>query len=302
MKIISKQGDPSLAEVYVARFRDDDMFMAEFVDARDPSLPIDKKWVIIVSTQFGCPIACPMCDAGGDYAGDLKAEEILAQIDAVVEKHGPHRLASAEKFKIQFARMGEPSLNPAVLDVLGDLPDRYGAPGLIPCIATSAPAKANGWFERLREIRHDIYDHRPFQLQLSANSTDEAARDRLMPVKKMSLEELSNYASSFYQKGGRKISLNFALTKGIAVDPIVISDLFDPACTCIKITPLNPTMRSEESGMDTALPPNAPDEAKNLCDDLMQRGFDVILSIGDVRENEIGSNCGMAVRKMRANA
>ncbi len=302
MEILSKQGDPNLAEIYVARFRNDDRFIAEFVDARDPTIPMDKKWVIIVSTQFGCPISCPMCDAGGYYQGDLDAGEMFAQIDCVVEKHGTVRLNSTDKFKVQFARMGEPALNPAVLDVLLELPNRYGAPGLIPCIATSAPRKANGWFEKLREIRHETYNGRPFQLQLSVNSTDEAHRDRLIPGKKMSLKELGDYASSFYQEGGRKVSLNFALTKGVPVEPTVISDFFDPNCTCIKITPLNPTARSEEAGLDTALLPHSSAYVSDLCEELIGRGFDVILSIGDVRENEIGSNCGMAVRRIRKNA
>jgi 23S rRNA (adenine2503-C2)-methyltransferase len=302
MEILSKQGDPDLALVYVARFRNHDRFMAEFVDARDPDQPMDKKWVIIVSTQFGCPIACPMCDAGGDYQGDLKASEMFAQIDWIVEKHGTDRLSSVEKFKIQFARMGEPALNPAVLDVLQELPLRYGAPGLIPCIATSAPAVAKTWFERLSEIRHDVYDGRPFQLQLSVNSTDEVCRDRLMPCKKMSLKELSDYAASFHQQGLRKVSLNFALTKGVPIDPNVIADRFDPSCTCIKLTPLNPTLGSKQAGLDTALTQHAPDEITQLSDELLKRGFDVILSIGDVRENDIGSNCGMLVRKMRGKA
>ncbi len=299
MEIISIQGDPSLAEVFVARFRGDKRLLAEFVDARDPEEDPNYKWVVIVSSQFGCPIACPMCDAGGDYLGDLTAEEILAQIDAVVARHPGSRLKGTKKFKVQFARMGEPALNPAVLSALEALLSRFGAPGLMPCIATTAPANARRWFDSLKEIRHGVYSGRDFQLQISLNSTDEAARDRLMPWPKMSFAYISEYARKFHEPGTRKVALNFALTEGVPVDPDSIARNFDPRFTCVKITPLNPTIRSAETGLSTALPPHAPEEADSLSKRLNELGFDCIVSIGDVRENAIGSNCGMAVRKIK---
>ncbi len=300
MQIISQQGDPTLAEVFVARFRDNDRFLAEFVDARDPDLPADAKWVVIISSQFGCPVACPMCDAGGDYRGDLTRDEMLAQVDHVVTRHGAERLSRVEKFKVQFARMGEPALNPAVLDALRELPIRYDAPGLIPCIATTAPTASRTWLDALCDIRHTIYGDRLFQLQLSVNSTDETARNRLMPVAKLSLPELAMYARRFSAGGPRKASLNFVMTDEVPIDPDVIARHFDPESTCVKITPLNPTNRSVEQHLSTALPPHAPEAADALCDALARHGFDIILSIGDVRENEIGSNCGMAVRRYQS--
>jgi hypothetical protein len=48
----------------------------------------------------------------------LTAEEILMQIDHMVNEWFPDGIVPASKFKIQFARMGEPSLNMAVLDAL----------------------------------------------------------------------------------------------------------------------------------------------------------------------------------------
>ena len=299
MEIISRQGDPNLAEVFVAKFRGDDRLLAEFVDARDPEEDPLHKWVIIVSSQFGCPIACPMCDAGGDYRGDLTEEEILSQIDAVVARHPEARLAHATKLKVQFARMGEPALNRAVLDALRELPRRYAAPGLLPCIATTAPAASERWFEDLARIRHTTYEGKEFQLQISLNSTDEAARERLLPWPKMPFSFLCDYSRAFHEPHTRKVSLNFALAYGIPVETEVIARHFDPVYTCIKITPLNPTERSRESGLATALPPHAPEKADMLCSELALRGFDVILSIGDPRENAIGSNCGMAVRKIK---
>ncbi|HPQ80813.1 MAG TPA: hypothetical protein PLZ86_03715, partial [bacterium] len=53
--------------------------------------------------------------------------------------------------------------------------------------------------------------------------------------------------------------------------------------------------RSRETGLVTSLPPHAPEAASWLCEKFRSLGFDVILSIGDARENEVGSNCGMAI-------
>lgn len=298
-EIILQQGDPNLAVVYVARLRKSDAHTIEFVDARDPSLTPNHKRVIIVSTQFGCPIACPICDAGGTYQGDLTAAEMLAQIDHVVMDYPKEWNTTVEKFKVQFARMGEPTLNQAVLDVLRELPQRYNAPGLIPCIATIAPACREDWFDELIDIRHTAYAHKPFQLQFSINSTDEKCRLKMMPTNKLSFDELSRIADRFVSGGPRKVSLNFAFTNDTPLEPQVIADHFNPASCCIKITPLNPTARSQEHGFQTALPPDAPTHADLICQEFEKLGFEVIVSIGDERENVIGSNCGFAVKHLR---
>jgi 23S rRNA (adenine2503-C2)-methyltransferase len=196
--------------------------------------------------------------------------------------------------------MGEPALNPNVLEALCELPQRFRAPGLIPCIATIAPASSSAWFDELCEIRRTVYRGSPFQLQLSINSTDESVRDRLMPVCKMTLSELGELTNRFYEAGTRKTGLNFALTENVPVEPQVVAKYFNPRNCCVKITPLNPTYRSAETGLSTALPPEAPGTAQRLSDEFGRLGFDVILSIGDVRENQIGSNCGMAVRRINS--
>lgn len=297
MRIISTTGDPGLARVYVAQFRGRRKFLAEFVEAFDPIIPRSDKLVIIVSTQFGCPVTCAMCDAGDQYMGDLSNNEIFAQIDHVLARHQGENLRSIGRLKVQFARMGEPALNPAVLSVLKELPLRYDFPGLIPCIATTAPQTGKAWLDALVGIRQRIYRDQPFQLQFSINSTDEKTRDYLMPIPKLNFSELAVIAKKFYEGGPRKVGLNFALAKGVPVNPETIGRLFDPACACIKITPLNPTARASKMALESAFEPRYPEAAEKLCSKFRSLGFDVILSIGDTRENTIGSNCGMAVKQ-----
>lgn len=299
MNILSCAGDDNLATVMTASFDDGTSKLIEFVDAKDPDLPLAEKWVLIVSTQFGCPIGCRMCDAGSYFEGNLTAEQIFAQIDHIVKRRQDNVKITSKKFKVQFARMGEPALNPAVLDVLRELPQRYDAPGLMPCIATTMPRGSERWFDELLEIKRSAYTGCLVQLQASINTTDEKMRDHLMPYPKWSFEEIAAYGTHFVDPDSRKMSLNFALTKDYPVDADVIARNFDPEHFCIKITPLNPTIAATEGNLASAIDPYEPGTAQKLCDEFSRRGFETILSIGDPRENEIGSNCGMSVRKLR---
>jgi len=294
MKIESTSGNDELARVYVA-----DMGSGryvEFVESVQPPIPRDEKWVLIISTLYGCPVGCGMCDAGGDYQGLLSKEEIFTQIDHLIRLRFPDGEIPIPKLKIQFARMGEPALNPAVLDVLEELPSRYSAPGLLPCLSTIAPSGSNLFFKRLREIKNRYYSDGRFQLQFSIHTTDQEKRDQLIPIRKWSFEEISRFGNSFKENGDRKITLNFALGKEMPVDVESLSNHFSPDTFLIKITPLNPTYRMQENGMTSYIDPERED-GYPLVDELKDHGYDVIVSIGEVEENRIGSNCGQYLQR-----
>ncbi len=300
MEILKISGDPNLAEVFVAKFRGDGEMLAEFVDAKEANSPRTKKWVVIVSTQFGCPVSCAMCDSGGYYYGDLSAEEMISQVEAVVERRGWDTLAKCEKFKVQFARMGEPALNKEVLTALRLLPSRFKPKSLSPCVATVAPAFARDWFEGLLEIKQELYGETKFQLQFSINSTSERERDGLMPIKKMPFAEIAKFGERFVSRGDRKAALNFALIEGMSHSAEVVAKHFSPESFCAKITPLNPTATASSANLRSKFcDDRISDEGKKFIEGLNKYGFDVILSVGDLKENEIGSNCGQSVRAFR---
>ena len=119
MKIIASTGRDDVATVYIAEMAGERLI--EFVESVQPPIPREVKWVLLVSTMYGCPVGCMMCDAGGYYQGKPTREEIFEQIDFLVYKRYPDGNVPTEQFKIQFARMGEPSLNQNVLDVLEEL-------------------------------------------------------------------------------------------------------------------------------------------------------------------------------------
>lgn len=295
MRIVSWAGREEIALVYVVEYENGKL--AECVESLQPPLPRDQKWVLLVSTMFGCPVKCKMCDAGGYYQGKLSKEEILDQIDFLVQKRYPDRAIPADNFKIQFARMGEPSLNMSVLDVLDELPDRYQAPGLMPSLSTIAPHGTDPFFERLLSIKQEKYRGGKFQFQFSLHTTDEELRDDIIPVRKWDFSRLASYGERFYQPGDRKITLNFALASGMPLEPAELFRYFDPDRYLVKITPLNPTHNANKNGLNSFI--NLQDTDGGGTDEtvhrLEQAGYQVIISIGEMEENAIGSNCGQYV-------
>jgi len=295
MRIIGTTGKEEVAKVYIAEL--DGGRPIEFVEALSPPLPREEKWVLLVSTLVGCPVGCAMCDAGGGYRGRLSKEEILAQIDYLVRRRFPDGRVPVRKFKVQFARMGEPAFNPAVLEVLDELPERYEAPGLLPSLSTIAPQGTEGFFEELLRIKRRHYRGGRFQLQFSLHTTDPELRDELIPVKKWDLPQIAEYGERFCapEEGDRKVTLNFALAEGAPLEAEVLARYFSPERFLVKITPLNPTHRAQESGLVSYIDPHRPDADYRLVRELRAAGFEVLVSIGEVEENRIGSNCGQYV-------
>lgn len=294
MKVIASAGKEEIAVVYILEM--DGGKLVECVESVQPPLPRHEKWVLLVSTLFGCPVGCIMCDAGGYYQGKPVAAEILSQIDFLVSRHFPGGIIPCKQFKIQFARMGEPALNPAVLDVLEHLPGLYQAPGLMPSISTVAPAGSEDFFNRLLEIKRRFYSNGRFQFQFSLHTTDAGLRDQIIPIRKWGFAAMSEYGERFYEPGDRKITLNFALARHVPLDAGILSRYFSPEKFLIKITPLNPTYRAVENNLASYIDSYAPDVRDQMIETLRSYGYEVIISIGNVEENQVGSNCGQYLR------
>ena len=287
MRVVAESGNDELARVYIAESHDGRIM--EFVESVQPPTPLDEKWVLILSTLFGCPVGCPFCDAGNFYEGRLSAEEILSQVEYLVRRRFPGGRPETRRLKVQFARMGEPSLNDAVLEVLERLPDLYPGEVLFPSLSTVAPAGRDDFFQELLRIKNRLYGPR-FQLQFSIHSTDPSQRDGLVPVEKWSLGEIAGYGKSFFRKGERKVTLNFALAKGVEVDAQALNTVFDKDSFLVKITPVNPTYQALRNGIASYI--EGGDDSCGVAGELRALGYEVIVSIGELEENHIGSNCG----------
>ena len=296
MKVVHSIGDGNPAKVFAARLNDGSLI--EFVDSMQPPVPRSEKWVLIVSTLKGCPVKCPICDAGGDYGGKLTASEIANQIEYMIMRRYPDGRVPVPKLKIQFARMGDPAFNDAVLDVLETLPEKMDLPGLMPCISTIAPAGRRRFFDKLAAIKRELYQGGSFQMQFSLHTTDEEAKRTLVPFKTWSFREIAEYGELFFREGDRKIGLNFAPAAGLPLEPEKLALAFSPELFRIKLTPINPTFAATRSGLKSLIDPADRESSQRLVEQFKEAGYsDVILSIGDLAENEIGSNCGMYAMK-----
>ncbi len=295
MKIIEEHGKKGLATIYIAETESGRRI--ECVESVEPPYPIEEKWVLIVSSLYGCPVTCEMCDAGGSYQDRLTTEEILSQIDTIVDRHYPDHRIPAKKFKIQFSRMGEPAFNPNVLDALRALDARFDAPGLMPCISTVAPHGTSNFFEELLEIKEELYQGR-FQLQFSIHSTDEKLRDRIIPIKKWNLQEIADYGRRFVKEFDRKVTLNFVLADGYTIEPTRLLEIFYPDLFFVKMTPLNPTFTAKANGLTSSLTSEelAGTSDPQIVHQLRDIGYDVLFSVGELDENAIGSNCGQYIK------
>ncbi len=294
MKVIARTKDNDIATVFVAENETGKMF--EFVESTQPPLTRRDKWVLIISTLFGCPVECTFCDAGGRYEGKLSYEELKFQIDYLINIRFPSGYIDSNKFKIQFARMGEPSFNPAVLELLRNIPALYDYRLFLPSLSTIAPAGTDNFFEELLQLKKELYRN-TFQLQFSLHSSDTKQRDELLPVKKWSFEKIAKYSERFYDKGGKKITLNFALSQDSLFEPKQLLKYFAPEIFLLKITPINPTYKAEKNNIKSLI------TEKNNHNEIVKAaeaaGYGVILSIGEWEENKIGSNCGQYVSTLQ---
>jgi 23S rRNA (adenine2503-C2)-methyltransferase len=294
VKILETRSAGPLGQLYLARLSGERGRLIEFVDTVEPGVPKDKKWVLMLSTQVGCVIGCRMCDGGAmGWRGNLTAGEIVAQVRRVVKDNPGLDARRHPKFKIHFARLGEPTLNPATPEALERLAKEWGGPGLTASISTVAPdaPTAAERLEEMREVKDRLYRDGRFQLQFSAHSTDEDVRRRVMRARPWTLDRVADFGRRWRRPGDRKVTLNFALAPDQPLDPETVARIFDPENFLVKITPVNPTRAAEASGASRLWHVPPPDVSAATAG-LRARGFEVILSPSAPEEIEASTSCG----------
>jgi 23S rRNA (adenine2503-C2)-methyltransferase len=172
---------------------------------------------------------------------------------------------------------------------------RYHAPGLMPSISTIAPKGAEAFLDELIDIKDQLYANGRFQFQFSVHTTDHDLRDWLVPARKWDFAQMAAYGDRFRRARDRKITLNFALAAGMPLDPEVLLRHFEPSHYLIKITPLNPTHRAMQNKLESYVDAKKEPSGVEISAELAARGYEVIVSIGAVEENQVGSNCGQYV-------
>ena len=110
-------------------------------------MPLTEKWVITISTQYGCSMRCKFCDVPKVGPGfNATKNDLLMQIEAALSLHP--EITETKRLNIHYARMGEPTWNWSVIHATRDLKDTvslYLGDSLIhPVISTMMP-EYNGY-------------------------------------------------------------------------------------------------------------------------------------------------------------
>jgi 23S rRNA (adenine2503-C2)-methyltransferase len=168
------------------------------IPARDAAS--GKGATLCVSTQVGCPVACPFCASGrAGLVRNLAAHEIVEQY---VRGRALGELARSVVMGI-----GEPLLNyealAAALDVVHD---EMGLGSRRLTVSTV------GFPERLRRIAPT----RPrFQLAISLHTPDDAQRDVLVPAMRgVPIDEVLAAGDFWFEQTGREVTYEVVLLAG----------------------------------------------------------------------------------------
>ncbi len=258
-------------------------------------LPLEEKWVITISTQYGCSMGCTFCDVPRVGPGrNATKGDLLGQ---VLQGLGLHpEVERSGRLNIHFARMGEPTWNPAVLDATKWLKTHLDPEYHIhPVVSTMMPRR-NRWLKTFIDNWMQIKNRLLYGeagLQLSINSTDEEERQEMFNGSACTLEEISRIMKGCFPNG-RKITLNFALA-GYAIDPDVLCDFFSPESYVVKLTPMHKTSACEETGVKTAGDYTTYEPYERTEEKLKAAGFDVLVFIASREEDEGRITCGNAI-------
>ncbi len=168
-------------------------------------IPAGDRITICVSTQVGCRRACAFCASGRNgFVRNLAPSEIVGQVLPFRAGEG------ADVTNIVFMGMGEPFDN---FDNVARALRILNAPQGLGIAARRMTVSTAGLIPgllRFKELDLQV------NLSISLHAPTDAVRGELMPVnKKYPLEKLIAAAKDYSAGGGRKITLEYILFRGI---------------------------------------------------------------------------------------
>lgn len=236
---------------------------------------------VCVSSQVGCPLACPFCATGmSGFTRNLTAGEIAGQFLAT-EAH-----VGRDVNNLVFMGMGEPLLNAdaviksvAMLNHpkmrhLGIRHIAISTSGIIPGIKELADAEVGA------------------RLAVSLHASTDELRDELVPVnRRYPLAELAAAMRDYQERTGDRINIGYSLFKGINDSVEHARDLIRylrGLHVFINLIPCNPTAGYERSAPEDALRfQNVLKTAGFECDIRVERGTDIDAACGQLKGREL---------------
>lgn len=269
-------------------------------------MPISEKWVVTISTQYGCPMKCVFCDCPKiGFNGNVSFEDLKKQLYTALNLYPDVNYAG--RLNIHFARMGEPSYNFDNVFALciwayynkRDIFDNTGVmvDVLHPVFTTSCPNNVNLkdiLFRWCSEIKNGIYNGCA-GLQLSINSTNENQRQEMFGNRVVTLKQLSDICKGLPKPLGRKYCLNFAYATDYETDGKKLAELFDPEKFMVKITPIHNNVSCKENKIETIGGYHSYAPYREAEKSFKDAGFDVLVFIPSMDEEDSLITCGNAL-------
>ncbi|MGF2949836.1 23S rRNA (adenine(2503)-C(2))-methyltransferase RlmN [Microbacterium alcoholitolerans] len=259
---------------------------------------------LCVSSQAGCGMNCPFCATGqAGLTRNMSTAEIIEQIVRAnrliaegglggVSSRSAHPTTGPDRERVTnivFMGMGEPLANykrvmDAVRIMVAPQPDGLGmsARGITVSTVGLVPA-----------IRKLADENIPVTFALSLHAPDDQLRDELIPVNsRWKVDEALDAAREYYEKTGRRVSIEYALIKdmndhGWRAD-LLAEKLNERGRGWVHVNPipLNPTPES----VWTASTREATDEFVRRLNDA-----GIPTTLRDTRGKEIDGACGQLV-------
>ncbi|ROS77132.1 23S rRNA (adenine(2503)-C(2))-methyltransferase RlmN [Cellulomonas sp. PhB143] len=248
-----------------------------------------RRTTLCVSSQAGCGMACPFCATGQlGLTRNLSVAEIVEQVRAASRSladgeipGGPARLNN-----LVFMGMGEPMANyKAVIGTVRRLvapaPEGFGMS------ARNITVSTVGLVPAMRRLTDEGI---PVTLALSLHAPDDELRSELVPINtRWSVDEALDAARAYFEKTGRRVSIEYALIKDMN-DHAWRADLLGEKLNArgkgwvhVNPIPLNPTPGSIWTASD-----------RDVEDEFVARlrAHGIPTTIRDTRGSDIDGACG----------
>jgi 23S rRNA (adenine2503-C2)-methyltransferase len=240
---------------------------------------------VCISSQAGCGMACPFCATGqSGLTRNLSTAEIVEQVRAaaVELRDRDHDRSPGRLSNIVFMGMGEPLANYArVVAAVRRITAGFGISARAVTVSTVGLAPA---IRRLADERLGV------TLALSLHAPDDELRDTLVPVNsRWKVAEVLDAARYYGEKTGRRVSVEYALIRGVNDQPWR-ADLLGARLrealgrlAHVNAIPLNPTPGSQ---WDASPKPVEREFVRRV------RAHGVSCTVRDTRGQEIAAACG----------
>lgn len=258
-------------------------------------MPLEEKWVVTISTQYGCSMGCKFCDVPKVGPGkNATYYDLIDQVRVGIDLHP--EVTHTKRLNVHFARMGEPTWNMYVIEAALWMKKNLKGMRVHPVVSTMMPRKnkrLDAFLQMWMQTKNGVYAGNA-GLQLSINSTDEEERERMFGGSAMTFAEMDRLLQELPIPKGRKITLNFAVAD-YTIDPSVLLAYFNPEWYIIKLTPMHKTAKCVESGVVTEGDYTTYAPYQHHEEALKAAGYDVLVFIASREEDEGRITCGNAI-------